>query len=52
MNNKIVDAAEASEGRKIRYIMSLLRDTAAEWATNYIMNTEEDIFQIYLNFKA
>ena len=30
MNNKIADAVEASEERKIRYIMSLLRGSAAE----------------------
>ena len=52
VDNKIADAAEASEGRKIRYEMSLLRESAVEWAVNYIINTEEDTFQIYINFKA
>ena len=29
-DNKIADVAEATEERKIRYVMSLLRDSAAE----------------------
>ena len=52
VNNKITDAAEASKKRKIRYEMSLLRGPTAEWAANYVINTEEDIFQTYANFKA
>ena len=52
VDNKIADAAGASEGRKIRYAMSLLRGSAAEWAANYVTNTGEDTFQTYINFKA
>ena len=52
IDNKIADAAGASEGRKIRYEMSLLRGSAAEWAANYVINTGEDMFQTYVNFKA
>ena len=52
VDNKITDAAGTSEKRKIRYRMSLLRRPAAEWAANYVINTEKDTFQIYINFKA
>ena len=52
VNNKITDTAEASEGRKIRYDISLLREPAVKWTVNYIINTEENIFQIYVNFKV
>ena len=51
INNKIADAAGASEERKIYYKMSLLWGSAAEWTANYVTNTEEDTFQIYTNFK-
>ena len=44
VDNKIADAAETTEGRKIRYRMSLLRGSAAEWIVNYVMNTGEDTF--------
>ena len=39
-----MNAAGASEGRKIRYKMSLLRGPAVKWAANYVMNTGEDTF--------
>ena len=52
VDNKIVDAAGAFKGRKIRYEMSLLRGPAAEWAANYIISTGKDTFQTYVNFKA
>ena len=44
VNNKIADAAEASEERKIRYKILLLRRLTAEWTANYIMNMREDTF--------
>ena len=39
-----MNAAETIEKRKIYYKISLLRGLTAEWAANYIINTEKDIF--------
>ena len=44
IDNKIADAVGTSEERKIWYKMSLLQKLMAEWAVNYIINTEEDTF--------
>ena len=38
VDNKIANAAGASEGRQIRYMISLLRGPAAEWAATYMDN--------------
>ena len=38
VDNKIANAAGASEGRRIRYMISLLRRPAAEWAATYMDN--------------
>ena len=51
IDNKIADAAEATEEQKIKYIMLLLRDSALKWATTFINNNEEIIFESYLLFK-
>jgi hypothetical protein len=44
MDNKIADAAGASDGRKIRYVVSLLRGQAAEWASTY---TDEERYSTF-----
>jgi hypothetical protein len=44
VDNKIVDAVEASNGRKVRYATSLLREQAAEWAITYIDGKGYTIF--------
>ena len=38
VDNKIADAAGASEGQQIRCMISLLREPAAEWAATYMDN--------------
>ena len=38
VDNKIADAAGASEGQRIRYMISLLRGPAAEQAATYMNN--------------
>ena len=52
VDNKIADTAEVTEEKKIKYRMSLLKSSAVKWAANYVMNTEEDTFQTYINFKV
>ena len=52
VDNKIADAAGATEGRKTRYAMSLLRGPAAEWAANYMTNLGDITFQTYFEFKT
>ena len=47
VDNKITDAAGASEGRRIRYMISLLRGSAAEWAATYINNKGYTTFTKY-----
>jgi Retrotransposon gag protein len=51
VDNKIVDAAGASNGRKVRYATSLLRGQAAEWAITYIDREGYTIFQRYEDFR-
>ena len=47
VDNKIADAAGASKGQRIRYIISLLRGLAAEWAATYIDNKRYTTFTKY-----
>ena len=44
VDNKIADAAGASEGQRIRYMISLLRKSAAEWAAMYMDNKRYTTF--------
>ena len=44
---KIADAAGASERRRVRYMISLLRGSAAEWAATYMDNKEYTTFTKY-----
>ena len=47
VDNKIANAAGASEGQRIRYMISLLRGSAAEWAATYINNKRYTTFTKY-----
>ena len=47
VDNKIANAAVASEGRQIRYMISLLRGPAAEWAATYMDNKGYTTFKRY-----
>ena len=47
VDNKIANAAGASEGRRIRYMISLLRGTAAEWAATYMDDKGYTTFKRY-----
>ena len=47
VDNKIANAARASEGRRIRYMISLLRGSAAEWAATYMDNKKYTTFTKY-----
>ena len=47
VDNKIADAARASEGRQIRYMISLLRGSAAEWAATYMDKEGYTTFKRY-----
>ena len=47
VDNKIADAAEASERQQIRYMISLLRGSAAEWAAMYMDNERYTTFTKY-----
>ena len=40
VHNKIADAAGASERQRIRYMISFLRGSAAEWAAIYMVDNE------------
>ena len=51
IDNKIADAADASEKQKIQYSMSLLRGSAAEWTANYVISSKKEIFQIYITLR-
>ena len=51
VDNKIADAAGASEERKIRYAMSLLREVATEWAATHTDQYGETTFDTYQKFK-
>ena len=47
VDNKIANAAGASEGQRIRYMISLLRGSAAEWAATYMDNKRYTTFTKY-----
>ena len=47
VDNKIADAARASERQQIRYMISLLRGPAAEWAATYMDNKGYTTFKKY-----
>ena len=47
VDNKIADAAGAFERRRIRYMISLLRGSAAEWAATYMDNKRYTTFTKY-----
>ena len=47
VNNKIANAAGASERQRIRYMISLLRRPAAEWAATYLDNKRYTTFKRY-----
>jgi Retrotransposon gag protein len=51
VDNKIADAAGASDGRKIRYAVSLLRGQAAEWASTHTDDEGYSTFQLYTDFR-
>ena len=51
VNNKIADAAGASEGQRIRYMISLLRESAAEWVATYMDNKGYTTFTKYGNLR-
>ena len=51
VDNKIADAAGASEGRQIRYMISLLKGSAAEWAATYMDNEEYTTFTKYRDLR-
>jgi Ty3 transposon capsid-like protein len=51
VDNKIVDAAGASDGRKVRYATSLLRGQAAEWAITHTDGEGYTTFQRYEDFR-
>ena len=47
VDNKIADAAGTSKGQQIRYMISLLRGSAAEWAATYMDNKRYTTFTKY-----
>ena len=47
VDNKIADAAGASERQQIRYMISLLRGSAAEWAATYMNDKRYTTFTKY-----
>ena len=49
--DKIANAARASKGRQIRYMISLLRGSAAEWAATYMNNKGYTTFTKYKNLR-
>jgi Retrotransposon gag protein len=51
VDNKIADAAGASDGRKVRYATSLLRGQAAEWAITHTDGEGYTTFQRYEDFR-
>ena len=51
VDNKIADVAGASEGQWIRYMISLLRGSAAEWAATYMDNKEYTTFTKYRDLR-
>ena len=51
VDNKIANAAGAFEGKQIRYMISLLRGPAAEWAATYMDNKGYTIFKRYVDLR-
>ena len=51
VDNKIANAAGASEGQWIRYMISLLRGLAAEWAATYMDNKRYTTFTKYKDLR-
>ena len=51
VNNKIADAAGASKGQQIRFMISLLKGPAAEWSATYIDNKRYTTFKKYEDLK-
>ena len=51
VDNKIANAAGASEGQRIRYMISLLRGLAAEWAAIYMDDKRYTTFKRYGNLR-
>ena len=51
VDNKIANAAKASERQRIRYMISLLRGPAAEWAATYMDNKRYKTFKRYGNLR-
>ena len=51
VDNKIADAAGASEEQQIRYMISLLRGSGAEWAATYMDNKRYTTFTKYGNLR-
>lgn len=51
IDNKIADAKGATSGRKIRYATSLLRGTAAEWASIHVDEEGKTTFSSYKEFR-
>ena len=51
VDNKIADAAGASEGQWIRYMIFLLRGSAAEWAATYMDNKRYTTFTKYRDLR-
>ena len=51
VDNKIANAARASEEQRIRYMISLLRKPAAEWAATYMDNKRYTTFKRYGDLK-
>ena len=52
VDNKIEDAAGASDGRMIRYATSLLRGTAAEWSATNTDESGRTTFRTYEEFRT
>ena len=52
VDNKIEDAAGASDDRMIRYVTSLLRGTVAEWSVTNTNELERTTFRIYEEFRT
>ena len=51
VDNKIANAAGASERQRIRYMISLLRGLAAEWAATYIDDKRYTTFKRYRDLR-
>ena len=51
VDNKIANAAGASKGQQIRYMISLFRGSAAEWAATYMDNKRYTTFTKYKDLR-